>query len=121
MLRDEILYPWRRRLAEHRAVAFEPGQKGDDLVELGKHETGEPTECDKENDGIDVIGEAADHDEHDTEHRRARQADECEASHPGVQFESAALARPIEMKNVTAIECQCAKGKQGGRRQDGSE
>ena len=42
----KILYARCRRLAEHRTVAFEPGEKRDDLVELRKAQPLEPAKND---------------------------------------------------------------------------
>ena len=114
----EVLHARRRRLADDGPIAFEPGQERDDLVELGKAKTRQPSEADEKDDGPDVAAKYAEAKKHDNQNCAGSQAGERQDRHPAVQLYLAPLARTIEMHGYLARKVRLRKVPAACRTQD---
>ena len=118
-LDDEVLHARRRRLAQNRAVAFEPGEEGDDLIELGRGQVpitnrsrrGRPR---RRRGGR---GRAGGDEDDDQDHAAARLASAMAAMR---LFSSiiASLSHAIEVQDIATVENGAHRDREGPPRSE---
>src|SRR5581483_5619034 len=100
----QVLDTRRCPFAQQLTVAFKPGQKGDDLVEFGEAEAGEPAEgkekCDGANSSIDLPAERYGQQQERGEPKTA-QRDRC---HARIELNLLPLTGSIESNDIMTIE-----------------